>query len=154
MTKQPGSKMCFVCGSDNPIGLHLEFQMDDEQVWTEFTAGQQHQGYPGIVHGGIVATLLDETMGRASYLRKLWMVTIKMELTYRKPVPLDQPLKVVARISELRGSRMKTSGEIILPDGTVAVQAAGLYLRVPDERLQGFMDQLSAQGVNVADYTA
>jgi len=152
MIKQPGSKMCFVCGSDNPIGLHLDFWMDGDVVWTEFTPRQEHQGYPGVLHGGIVATLLDETMGRAAYLQKLWMVTVKMELSYRKPVPLDQTLRITAHIDQLRGSRMVTTGQILLPDGSVAVEAHGLYLRLPDERLMGFLDALRAQGVDVSQY--
>jgi acyl-coenzyme A thioesterase PaaI-like protein len=152
MNKQLGSKMCFVCGVDNPIGLHLDFWMDDETVWTEFTPGDQHQGYPGLLHGGLIATVLDETMGRVAALKQLWMVTVKLDLTYRKPVPLGQSLKVAARIDELRGSRMTASGQLLLPDGAVGVVARGLYLRLPDERKDAFMATLRAQGVDVSTY--
>lgn len=152
MNKQLGSKMCFVCGVDNPIGLHLDFWMDDQTVWTQFTPGDQHQGYPGLLHGGLIATVLDETMGRVAALKQLWMVTVKLDLTYRKPVPLRQPLKVVARIDELRGSRMTASGDLLLPDGAVGVEAHGLYLRLPDERKDAFMDALRAQGIDVSIY--
>jgi acyl-coenzyme A thioesterase PaaI-like protein len=152
MKKQPGSKMCFACGQQNPVGLHLEFWMDDEKVWTEFTPQPQHQGYPGVLHGGLIATLLDETMGRAATIKKLWMVTGKMELSYRKPVPLDGTLRITARIEDLRGSRMTAVGQILLPDGTVAVEARGLYLRVPDDRLEQFLTVLTEQGVDVSEY--
>ncbi len=154
MIKQAGSKMCFVCGVENPIGLHLDFWTDGEQVWTEFTPGQQHQGWPGVLHGGIVATLMDETMGRVAFTRKLWMVTAKMETTYRRPVPLGQPLKITARSEELRGSRMTTSGQIVLPDGNVAVQARGLYLRIPDDQKEKLNAALFEQGVDAAAFTA
>ena len=154
MIKQAGSKMCFVCGVDNPIGLHLDFWMDDDHVWTEFTPGPQHQGWPGVLHGGIMATLMDETMGRAAFLKKLWMVTAKMELTYRKPVPLGQTLKICARIVELRGSRMMTAGQLLLPDGTVAVEASGLYLRIPDQQKESLEASLQAQGVDIATFGA
>jgi acyl-coenzyme A thioesterase PaaI-like protein len=154
MIKQLGSKMCFVCGVDNPIGLHLDFWMDGEQVWTEFTPGQQHQGYPGVLHGGLIAALLDETMGRAAYLKNLWMVTAKMELSYRKPVPLEQPLTITAHIDELHGSRMTVTGQLLLPGGIVAVEGHGLYLRLPEERLAGFLDALAGQGVDVSSYMA
>ena len=78
--------MCFVCGVNNPIGLHLDFWMDGEQVWTDFTPGREHQGYPGVMHGGLVATLLDES----------WAGQPLKQLdghgqdggAYRKPVPL------------------------------------------------------------------
>ena len=152
MIKQFNSKMCFVCGTDNPIGLHLTFWVDGDMVWTEFTPGQEHQGYPGVLHGGITATLLDETMGRVAALRNLWMVTVKMELTYRKPVPLGQPLKVTAHMEELRGSRMTTIGQIVLPDGTVAVEGKGLYLRLPEERKEQFVAELQVQGFDVSLY--
>jgi acyl-coenzyme A thioesterase PaaI-like protein len=154
MIKQAGSKLCFVCGVDNPIGLHLEFWMDDDQVWTEFTPGPQHQGWPGVLHGGIMATLMDETMGRAAFLKKLWMVTSKMELTYRKPVPLGQTLKISARIVELRGSRMIAAGQLMLADGTVAVEASGLYLRIPEQQKEGLEASLQAQGVDVTTFGA
>ena len=152
MLKQLGSRMCFVCGSVNPIGLHLEFWMDDEQVWTDFTAGPEHQGYPGVMHGGLVATILDEIMGRAAALKKLWMFTAKMEIAYRKPVPLGQPLRAVSRIDEMRGSRMLASAHIQLPDGTTAVEGHGLYLPVPEEQMGRFLDDLRQQGVDVSGY--
>ena len=154
MIKQAGSKMCFVCGVENPIGLHLDFWMDDEQVWTQFTPGQRHQGWPGVLHGGIIATLLDETMGRVAFLKRLWMVTVKMETTYRKPVPLEQPLKITARIDELRGSRMSATGQVLLPDGTVAVEAHGLYLRIPDQQKESLLATLLAQGVDVDKFSS
>ncbi len=150
MIKQFASKMCFVCGVDNPIGLHLTFWVDGDTVWTEFTPGQEHQGYPSVLHGGITATLLDETMGRVAALHNLWMVTVKMELTYRRPVPLGQPLKITARMEELRGSRMTTVGQILLPDGTVAIEAKGLYIRLPEERKEQFMAELQAQGFDIS----
>jgi acyl-coenzyme A thioesterase PaaI-like protein len=65
MEKQPNSRMCFVCGIDNPIGLHLSFYTDDEgRCIARFRPGPEHQGYPGHLHGGIISTLLDEAMGR------------------------------------------------------------------------------------------
>jgi len=144
--------MCFVCGAENPIGLHLDFWMDDEKVWTEFTPGDEHQGYPGVVHGCLLATILDETMGRAAYLKSLWMMTAKIELTYRKPVPLGQKLTVTACIDQLRGSRMLARGQLTLPDGTVAVEAQGLYLRISDERKEEYLAGLAAQGIAVEGF--
>jgi len=153
MTKQPGSKMCFACGANNPIGLHLDFWTDGETVWTEFTPGQEHQGWPGVLHGGLIATLMDETMGRTAFLKNLWTVSVKLDVAYRKPVPLGQPLKVTARIDQLRGSRMLTSGQMLLPDGTVAVEAHGLYLRVSDEHREELTGALRSQGIDVPQYS-
>jgi uncharacterized protein (TIGR00369 family) len=151
-TQQPGSKMCFVCGVDNPIGLHLDIWMDGEQVWAEFTPGQQHQGWPGVLHGGIQATLLDEIMGRVAFLRHQWMVTVRIEITYRKPVPLGQPLKITARSEEWRERRMIAVGQILLPDGSVAVEARGVYLRLPEQQKESMLAALSAQGADVSLY--
>lgn len=153
MIKQPGSKMCFVCGVDNSIGLHLDFWMEGDQVWTDFTAQEQHQGWPGILHGGLIATLLDETMGRAAFLKNLWMVSIKIDITYRKPVPIGQPLRVAAQIDDLRGSRMQTSGRILLPDGALAVEARGLYIRIPESQKEMLANALIAQGVDASEWS-
>jgi len=141
--------MCFVCGTDNPIGLHLSFYQEDDRIWTEFTPGEEHQGYPGTLHGGLVCTLLDETMGRVAALRSLWMMTAKIEVTYRKVVPLSQPLRITASIVDFRGSRMVAQGTITLPDGSVAVEAKGLFVRIPEERRQGFIAGLRAQGMEI-----
>jgi acyl-coenzyme A thioesterase PaaI-like protein len=65
MEKQPNSRMCFVCGIDNPIGLHLAFYTDDEgRCIAHFRPKPAHQGYPGQLHGGVISSLLDEAMGR------------------------------------------------------------------------------------------
>jgi hypothetical protein len=70
--KQPNSRMCFVCGIDNPIGLHLHFYTDDEgRCVARFQPGPEHQGYPGHLHGGIISRLLDQTMGRVSAPERL-----------------------------------------------------------------------------------
>lgn len=147
--KQYGSHMCFVCGAQNPIGLHLDFWMDGDRVWTDFTPGVAHQGYPGVMHGGLLATILDETMGRAAALKSLWMMSAKVEVSYRLPVPLEQTLRCTARIEDLRQSRMIAVGEIVLQDGALAVQGRGLYVRIPDERKEEFMAALTGQGVSL-----
>ena len=63
---------CFGCGRQNPIGLKLTFYEDGEQVWAPWTPRHEHQGYEGIVHGGLITTVLDEVMGWAIYVRRLW----------------------------------------------------------------------------------
>ena len=64
--RQPNSRMCFVCGMQNPIGLKIIFEGDGERAWARFTASDEHQGYPGVLHGGITFALLDEVIGRAA----------------------------------------------------------------------------------------
>jgi acyl-coenzyme A thioesterase PaaI-like protein len=134
MLKQPGSKMCFVCGRENPIGLHVDFMIEGERIVVQFTPQENHQGYPGIMHGGLVSTLLDETVGRAAFLRNMWVVTATMKLRYRQPVPIGKPLTVVGWTTRVRGRILEAQGEIRLEDGSVAAQAEGVYVEIPEDR--------------------
>ena len=126
--------MCFICGIQNPIGLKLFFyEQDDESIIAEFTARDEHQGYPGVLHGGIACALLDEIIGRASLRagREQWMMTAKLELRYAKIVPTGVPLTLIGRVEKSSRHGMTGSGEIRLPDGTLAVEATGLYVALP-----------------------
>ncbi len=132
--RQPDSSMCFVCGRDNPIGLHLTFYEEGSQVRADFTPRAEHQGWPGILHGGITSTILDETVGRTCFLVDMWAVTARMEIRYLKPIPIGQPLLVIAEIVRARSRALEARGEIRLADGSVAAEAQALYIRIPDAR--------------------
>jgi acyl-coenzyme A thioesterase PaaI-like protein len=133
MEKQPNSRMCFVCGVQNPIGLHLFFYTDEEgRCIARFQPRPEHQGYPGYLHGGLIGTLLDETMGRVLTYKRVWAMTGRLTIRYRKPVPLDQELTIVAELTRDRSRAYEARGEIRLPDGTVLAEGDGLYLRVPE----------------------
>lgn len=132
------SSMCLVCGRDNPIGLKTRFyEVDGGELVGVFTPRTEFQGYPGRLHGGICSTLLDETIGRAISVAdpEAWGVTVELNVRYRKPVPLDQDVKAVGRITSHSGRIFEGSGEIRLADGSVAVEATGRYLRLPIERI-------------------
>lgn len=132
--KQPNSKMCFVCGIDNKFGLKSRFfEMENGELLGLFHPAVEHQGYPGRLHGGLAATILDETIGRAIMVRHqgdIWGVTIDFSVKYRKPVPLDTELRVVSRIIKESRRSFEGTGEILLADGTVAIQGTGRYLKV------------------------
>ncbi len=136
---QPNSQTCFVCGLSNPMGLKLRFySTSSTEVETRVTLADPYQGYPGVAHGGIVATILDETMGRAllgSGEQRL-MVTGKMELRYRQPVPLGEEILFRGRILKDRKRIAQAEGEAILPDGTVAVEASGTLVAIPPEDIE------------------
>jgi acyl-coenzyme A thioesterase PaaI-like protein len=135
--------MCFVCGIENPIGLHLKFYTDDEgRCIARFQPRPEHQGYPGQLHGGLISTLLDETMGRVLTLHGVWAVTGRLEIVFRKPVPLDQELTVVGELRRDRGMAYEARGEIRLGDGTVLVEGKGLYVRIPDDRVEQVSSRL------------
>ncbi len=110
-----------------------------DEVNSEFRVPEAYQSYPGIVHGGILAAMLDEVVGRVSMIEDHhhFMMSVKLEVKYRHPVPTETPLKIVGRIVRLRGRLGKAVGEIRLPDGTIAAESAMTLADVPAEMLQG-----------------
>ena len=90
-----------------------------------------HQSYPGRLHGGVSSAILDETIGRAILLLQpdAWGVTVEFTVRFRRPLPLDEDVRCLARITRDRSRLFEGSGEILLPDGTVAVEATGRYLK-------------------------
>jgi uncharacterized protein (TIGR00369 family) len=132
------SRMCIVCGTQNESGLRARFfELDNGELAGVFTPREEHQGYPGRLHGGIASTILDEAIGRAINISDAdaWGVTIELAVRYRKPVPLDREITARARITKDSGRIFEGSGEIRLDDGTVAVEATGRYLRLPIDRI-------------------
>jgi uncharacterized protein (TIGR00369 family) len=136
--KQPNSDMCFVCGRNNPAGLYLQFYDNGkDEVFCDYSVHERYQSYPGIVHGGILASMLDEVVGRVAIIgdHHHFMVSVKLQVLYRHPVPTGVPLKISGRIVRLRGRLGKAEGRIILPDGKVACEAAITLADVPEDVL-------------------
>ncbi|MDI6900687.1 MAG: PaaI family thioesterase [Anaerosomatales bacterium] len=134
------SRMCFVCGTENQSGLSARFlELDDGELLGIFVPRPEHQGYPGRLHGGIASTMLDETIGRAVNLRDpdAWGVTVELSVRFRKPVPVDGEVTALGRITRDSGRIFEGTGEIVLDDGTVAVEATGRYLKLPIDRIAG-----------------
>ena len=132
------SRMCMVCGTENTAGLHARFfELEGGELAGVFTPRDEHQGYPGRLHGGIASTVLDETMGRAINLTDpdAWGVTVELTVRYRRPVPLGNEIVVRGRITKDSGRIFEGAGEILLDDGTVAVEAKGKYLRLPIDKI-------------------
>jgi acyl-coenzyme A thioesterase PaaI-like protein len=117
---------CFACGSQNPIGLHLEFTKADNKYITTFTAGPEHQSYNGVVHGGIISTLLDETMARYITEQNVKAVTARLDIRYRAATPIGQPLIISGWVEGKRRNMYEMAGEIRLQDGTVTAQGKGM----------------------------
>ena len=138
MRRQPNSRMCFVCGLENPVGLKLVFREDGEagQVRAEFTVPDLFQGYPGVVHGGIVAAILDEVSGRAVMLHasdENLLATLRLTVRYRRPTPTETLLVAVGWVERTGGVGARVAGEIGLPDGRVTAECEALLGTVPDE---------------------
>jgi uncharacterized protein (TIGR00369 family) len=145
-TKQPNSKYCFVCGLENHHGLQLAFHHDETgTVYAEVTMPDHFQGYPGTVHGGIVAALLDEVSGRASMVEDEndFKVTARMTLRYRKRVPTGEPLQMIGWMEHEGGRASKATAEIRLHDGSLAAEAEVLLVDYPDALAEdGDLEQL------------
>lgn len=141
--KQPNSKSCLVCGLKNPFSLLTSFyELAGGELCALFTAREEHQSYPGRLHGGIASALLDETIGRAIMVGRtdgeVWGVTVELSVRYLKPIPLDTELRVIARIVREEGRVFEGTGEILLPDGVVAATGTGKYVKLPIERIADF----------------
>lgn len=144
MKKQPNSQMCFACGLENPIGLKLAFYEDEEgRVMTKFTPHDEHQGYPGAMHGGIVTALLDETLGRVAIAAGRWMMTGRLTIRFRRPIPIGETLTVVGEVVNWKKHVLEARGEIRLADGRVGAEATGSFLEIPPEQVEGMEEALA-----------
>jgi len=125
---------CFACGTENPISLRLEFAMEGDGLSGTFTASREHQGYRGVVHGGIISTLLDEAMARLLIMQGHRVVTVRMEVRYRKPVPVGEPLLIRAKREAAPSGRfLKTSALIMSKDGAILSQGEGTFAIISKE---------------------
>ena len=122
--------MCFVCGKENPIGLKLDFHFEGEAYVTQFEVKPEYQGWSGMAHGGLVATVLDEVMTRILWEKGFNTVTGRLEVRYRKPIPIGATLTVQARLVKHRAPLVETVAVAILPDGTVVAEAKATSMEV------------------------
>lgn len=132
MRKLPEHGNCFVCGTSNPHALGLIWYADaGRNIQAEFTFKESEQGPPGYVHGGASAAVLDEAMGAAVWVAGLQVVAARLEVDYKRPIPLGQKISIRARVSEQHARKTLTSAEILLADGTIAVVGKGIYVAAP-----------------------
>jgi uncharacterized protein (TIGR00369 family) len=128
--------MCFVCGRDNPLGLKLRFFEDPEagRVRADFSVPDNYQGYPGIVHGGIVSTILDEVSGRAVIMAsggERLFATLQLTVRFHRPTPTESPLSAHGWVEKESGVGAKVAGEIRLDDGTVTASCKSVLVDPP-----------------------
>ncbi|UCF61433.1 MAG: PaaI family thioesterase [Anaerolineaceae bacterium] len=139
--KQENSKMCLVCGLKNPFGLKTGFyELENDELLAVFRPSEEHQSYPGRLHGGIATAVLDETIGRAILMKEqdIWGVTIRFSTRYRQPIPLDEEIRVIGRIDRVTHRHFEGSGEILLKDGSIAVEGKGKFLKLPLDDIANF----------------
>lgn len=132
--KQTNSKMCIICGMENPAGLHASFyEMEDNSVVSLFQFKDIHQSYPERTHGGLICAMIDEIVGRALWVYEptQWGVTTNLSMKYRKPVPYDTPLIAQGMIIDNKSRTFKGIGKIMDMDKNVLAEAEVIYIKLP-----------------------
>jgi acyl-coenzyme A thioesterase PaaI-like protein len=139
-SKQPNSKMCFICGLENPVGLHLHiYEVEPGVVETTYIAPEHFQGYPGVLHGGIVAAMIDEVGGRAHMGSDpndpRFMFTARLEVKYRQNVPIGRLLKIVGKAGRSKSRSAEAwAGVYDAETGELLAEGNVLLLNVPAEQ--------------------
>ncbi|MEO8737753.1 MAG: PaaI family thioesterase [Edaphobacter sp.] len=133
------ARNCFGCGPANPQGLHLTFAIDTTNpeaptATTHVQLTNLHEGPPGYIHGGIVATLLDEAMSKLNRPLNVLAMTRHMEIDYLRPAPLHQSLILISRHLRREGRKLFHQAELQHPNGTVLARGKGLFIII-DEKL-------------------
>jgi len=128
---------CFYCGTDNPIGLNLDFYCEGDNVCSEITLSQDYEGWQGMAHGGIISGLLDEVMAwTIAYFRKTFAVTINMEVKFVRPVSIGIPLIVKGQIIDSSQEKIiKVKSEILNPQNNILAKGYGKYLILSENQL-------------------
>ena len=134
---------CFACGQRNDAGLKLVFRREGDEIVTEYLPESHFQGFPGVVHGGILTTLLDEALSRTATSEGRWMMTGKLEMRFRSAAPVGQRLRVSARAVSSRSRMVHAVGEIRLAEhpATVIATAEGTFLPLPPDYQRRAVEQ-------------
>ncbi len=136
-------QLCFACGQRNPYGLQMTFRLEGETIVSDFTPKAEHQGFPGVIHGGIVAAVLDEALNRTSMITDSpgWSMTGKLEVRYRRYVPYGPLLRVRAALTQERGRLLKAVGTLTFADdeAKVLAEAEGTFMKLSQQMLDEVM---------------
>ena len=125
--------LCFGCGRNNPIGLNLSFARDGDTLRTEFTSDTIHQGWPGVVHGGILTCLLDEAMSYAAYFEGFTCLTASMQVRLRQPAKVEMPLVITSSVTKNRKKLIETRAEVCSQDGMVIAESTAKQFVIENE---------------------
>ena len=122
---------CFVCGKNNPNGLHLSFEVNKEKqtLKTTFVASPTYQGWDGIVHGGILSTLLDEAMANLVYELGYQAVTASIEIRFKKPAPILEPLLLYGEVTEVSKRLIRAKAHIAQEDGAILATGTSTFMK-------------------------
>jgi uncharacterized protein (TIGR00369 family) len=136
--KQPNARDCFACGVQNPIGLKLKFyQTAPDEVTAELTPSKEYQGYDGILHGGVIATILDEAVSRAHMgtdpHETNFVYTAELTIKYKQKIPIGKPIRVVGKQGRRMRWTMESKGYIYAEDGTLLAEAKAILVDLPEK---------------------
>ena len=138
-------KHCFGCGDLHPTGLHLKARVGEGlNITAQFTVTENHQGAPGLAHGGLLSLAFDEALGKLMWLLRAPAVTARLETDFLSPVPIGSTLFISARITGQQGRKVysEAEGRLNAPDGPLAVRAASLFIIVP---MKHFLENAPAE---------
>jgi acyl-coenzyme A thioesterase PaaI-like protein len=133
--------MCFICGLENPVGLHLHtYETEPGVVETSYVAPEYFQGYPGVLHGGIVGAIIDEISGRALMgsdpMNPRFMFTARLEVKYRKNVPTGKLLKIIGRAGKSKSRSAEAwAGIYNAETGELLAEGNTLLMNVPADQI-------------------
>src|SRR6202795_5407179 len=128
---------CFACGQNNPDGMRLKFTLDEERQTfvCKFRLSKPSPGPPGHCHGGIIASILDDAMGKVNKLHHVVALTREMTVEYLKPVPLHKPLREEGREVEKKGRTHVNSAEILNDKNEVLARSRGIFIAIDPEKM-------------------
>jgi acyl-coenzyme A thioesterase PaaI-like protein len=154
LKKQNNSSMCFVCGMDNDASLRTKYyELEGQQILGLFQGGDVHQSYPKRMHGGIITALLDETIGRAIQIDHpdIFGVTVELTVRYLKPVPLDETLYCVGKITDMRKVLFYGEGYLSTTQGEILATCHAKYMKQDVNKIVEGTHFIKEQWIYVAD---
>jgi uncharacterized protein (TIGR00369 family) len=153
----PHTRGCLVCGHDNPHGLHLHLNVDEESgtVTCDFVPAIHHIGFEGIIHGGVLSTVLDEAMvWAATWSGKRFCVCGELNVRFRQSVAVGKPVRVMAKLSAVRSRLIETEGTITDLSGKILVESTGKYVPLSPQRNREFVATLVPERGTVRTFQA
>lgn len=136
---------CFACGQQNPFGLKMTFRLEGDTIVSDFQPREEYQGFPGVIHGGIIATVFDEALNRTSMLAENpgWSMTGRLEVRYRRYVPYGPLLRIKAWLGQQRGRMLQAHSTLTLAEdeSVVLAEAQGTFMTLKQETLDEIMQE-------------
>jgi acyl-coenzyme A thioesterase PaaI-like protein len=130
----------FVHGLRNPIGFHLQYRLEDEVVVADWTPTEDHVGFPGYAHGGLVGAVLDDAMGRCPAMLHRWVMTARQSLRFRNGAPIGTALRVEAHMTRVQRRVITAEGRMLLPHGEVVAESEATFLPVPRDLMERMVE--------------